>query len=357
MFRSRRLRDVHRCVNQQFCLRSRSDGAKPRLRVRKLKSHSKETHECSKSQDDAISAPRILDFLAYTNTDAASFLQEHGLLATLEQLNSIAVGPTATELLTMAKQCYPYPGHHDLTLPQYKKRSIETCLQHLNLLQTLPNPPQTILLGDSMFERLTSRHNILKPSSERLFNFSVGGDGVEHVLCRLDLARAAATTECIHGWHNPTIVLSIGVNNVMGTLRGGNESQSAVSSTDAIVAGIEQVIRVVRASLQHGSDNLLYLCQLVHVFGSDRLDARSINRRIDQLNDRLQQLVEAERTSWPTSNLRWVPISMERHQRNYARDGLHLSPLGYQSFLQQLPQVVHDHATRQKRTRTMHDRL
>ena len=198
--------------------------------------------------------------------------------------------------------------------------------------------PRAVLLGDSMLERLTTK-KLIRSSSHSLFNFSVGGDGVEHLRLRLEMAHRTFFSEM------PSFVLLIGINNVMDACR-GNESQSGMATPQAIVQAIGDLIHFVLDSSRRSTPPTIYLCQLLHVWGSKDLNAARINHNVDLVNRSLEDLLFSSSSSsssseFPKATVRLIPTTMELKVEIYMDDGLHLSPShGYPALLAQLPPFV-----------------
>lgn len=284
------------------------------------------------------------------HSSAAFILEKHGLLEALVHLRSLGHEHT-NDLLTTMQQCYPPSS--DLTLPQYKKRSIETCLSHMQIMDKFiqKEHPRTVLLGDSMFERMSRGHGrmllpILQPSTEKLVNFAVGGDGVQNLRCRLDIAFSTYLRT------TPIFILHIGVNNILGRVKGSSEHQLTSSPATAVVDGIEGIIDYIfkNAAVDYSTQKI-YICQLLHVLGASSSSAdgaaaatNAVNEQIDEVNDRLQRLLLILRSD----SLAWVPTVMERKPALYTPDGVHLSRDGYASLLSQLPDAVRKHSVKRE---------
>jgi len=252
------------------------------------------------------------------------------ILRRLQRTKVVVEGHGATlRLFQLAQAAFP-GSTTTLCQPKYKQRTMETLMQHMEFLEDrVRGSPRAVLLGDSMLERLTTK-KIIRSSSHSLFNFSVGGDGVEHLRLRLEIAHRTYFSE------TPTFVLLIGINNVMGASR-GNESQSNVATPQAIVHAIGDLMRFILDSSQRTTPPSIYLCKLLHVLGSDDLDATIINENVELVNRLLEDLP----STFPEGTIHLIHTIMERKVENYLDDGLHLSPShGYPALLAQLPSFV-----------------
>mmetsp|Transcript_10401 Transcript_10401/g.27030 ORF Transcript_10401/g.27030 Transcript_10401/m.27030 type:complete len:361 (+) Transcript_10401:70-1152(+) len=269
-------------------------------------------HERLSAQSDGIP---LRDFLGATREPLLPVLER---LQEQDQLRSVLKAWAARN-----KSALP------LASPEYKLRSVDTALQHMRELHERGESPQVVLYGDSMFERMSTHFNgaIAKQlgAPGRTFVYAVGGDGVEHLLLRLHLSHDDwfATARAY--------VIDIGANNVLGgaTRAAGVEATSTRADAAAIVAAIQHVIDFVRARCLPGA--AVYVCHVLHVYGSSTLqDVPSVNRTIDELNQRIDTLTGCQ----------VVSLRMARDTRNYVADGLHLSRVGYALFARQLLDAI-----------------
>jgi len=101
-----------------------------------------------------------------------------------------------------------------MNIPAEKARTIETHAQHLQELATVQ--PDVILLGDSLFERLTfaeepeiiEKYRQLK--ERKVFIAGVGGDGIQHMLWRV----GNRLFDSEHCENLRTVVVMAGTNNM-----------------------------------------------------------------------------------------------------------------------------------------------
>jgi lysophospholipase L1-like esterase len=187
-----------------------------------------------------------------------------------------------------------------------------------------------------MFERMSTQKILLPDMSNKLFNFSVGGDGVEHLKCRMEIAHRTYFAQ------TPTFVLLIGINNVMGAVDRGNESKSIASTPTQVAEAISNVVRyILENSIMNRAPMMpkVYLCKLLYVLGSETLDAHVINHKVDQVNALLENIIPQQ---FPSCQLVHTVMAVE--PCNYEKDGLHLSKSGYTKLMAQLPDFVQCHA-------------
>ena len=135
------------------------------------------------------------------NDPETSHLARDGLLATLRSVGA----PAVLKRWAPGEEGAPW-------VAKFKRRSFETALRHIEELSRSTEPPRCVVLGDSITERM--RTHFGGEYARRLgggYIHSVGGDGVEHLLFRLMLS----FEQCFAA-HVRTIVLMIGINNLLG---------------------------------------------------------------------------------------------------------------------------------------------
>lgn len=219
-----------------------------------------------------------------------------------------------------------------LASPQYKLRSVATAIEHMEQLREMSAAgarPEVVLYGDSMFERMSTKFNgsfaARLGAPDRAFVHAVGGDGVEHLMLRLHMSHDDWFRSC------RAFVIDIGANNVLGgkTQATGVEATSNRADPAAIAAAIQRIVTFVRARCDRGA--AVYVCHLLHVYGSPTLDnASELNRAIDAVNAHIDGL----------HGCQVVKLRMARDKRNFDADGLHLSRTGYALFARQLAEAV-----------------
>ena len=232
-------------------------------------------------------------------------------------------------------------AHQPLCSPKYKRRTVATALAHAAELHESEKRPHTVLLGDSILERMRTMYggrfaeHLGASWGGRSFIHAVGGDGVEHLLLRLHMTHASLFASA------QQFVLMIGINNILGSCgrtkhARGVESTSQSSSVAQIAAAVQRLVTGLRAAStatgepESGSPIDVCVCHVLHVLGSEEIDPQEVNRRVDDLNGLLDALTEC----------RVVTTSMPRLAANFETDGLHLSQTGYETLVEQLEQAL-----------------
>eukprot|EP01124_Arcella_intermedia_P005969 TRINITY_DN13500_c0_g1_i1.p1 TRINITY_DN13500_c0_g1~~TRINITY_DN13500_c0_g1_i1.p1 ORF type:complete len:249 (+),score=56.76 TRINITY_DN13500_c0_g1_i1:84-830(+) len=104
------------------------------------------------------------------------------------------------------------PAPNPLLNPQWKERTHNTHLQHLEALKQPQNSNfKVLLLGSSMIERFetSGKSELPKLFQESCFLAGVGGDGVQHMLYRVHNGLIEACPDTLE-----TVVLMSGTNNI-----------------------------------------------------------------------------------------------------------------------------------------------
>lgn len=253
-----------------------------------------------------------------------SHLARDGLLATLRSVSAQAV------LKRWAPGQVGAPW-----VAKFKRRSFQTALQHMEELQAI-EPPRCLVLGDSITERMRTHYG--GEYARRLgggYIHSVGGDGVEHLLFRLLLS-----FELCFAAHVRTIVLMIGINNLLGARpQPGVESEGKAVAPQEVAAAIQMLVHRLQSScVAAGNEGVeVVVCYVLGVsdaFGS--IDsAATVNGRVDELNTSLSRL-EASGVA------RVARVALRRPHRaeHYVADRLHLSAAGYEALVPQLLALV-----------------
>ena len=293
-----------------------------------------------------------------------------------------------------------------LEQPAYKRRSVDTAVKHLNALANRAEGDalQAALYGDGLFEKLTttamSEHAACLGVPQHAAVFAAGGDGVEHLLLRLQLYFSCRKTGVLGRTGVDTHVVMVGVNNILAAVgwnefgklsRRAGDDESAAEPAQ-VARAVQRVVDLIRAShaadvpdgsraskekasKEKGSgegngdesgkegdehplgkaddDNgkgtailaetgapepQLYVCRLLHVFGTAPWVAAA-NTRIDMVNQLLKDQLSG------ATLLRTV---MPAERRCFEIDGIHLSAVGYQKLVAQLNSMVPALATAHK---------
>ena len=169
------------------------------------------------------------------NDPETSHLARDGLLATLRSVGA----PAVLKRWAPGEEGAPW-------VAKFKRRSLETALRHIEELSRSTEPPRCVVLGDSITEQM--RTHFGGEYARRLgggYIHSVGGDGVEHLLFRLMLS----FEQCFAA-HVRTIVLVIGINNVLGARpqQHGVESEGKPVPPRQVGAAIHSLVRRLHAS-------------------------------------------------------------------------------------------------------------
>ena len=184
-----------------------------------------------------------------------------------------------------------------------------------------PASPATVLLGDSMFERLTdsrvpSQPQVIKQTS-RIFVFAAGGDRIANLMLRLDMARSEhAFKETSH------FIIMVGINNLLG-----NEG-----SPDDVARATQGLVDYVHG-LSGAHTKAVHVCTLLKVksctgqYPRTAAQAAQINRSVDQVNVLLQRLQRCT----------IVKVDVPPSTANLLEDGLHLTSCGMERLAAQLP--------------------
>jgi hypothetical protein len=207
--------------------------------------------------------PQFLLDLLRTEEFTSKLEAADGFLAAIQYQHTVEFtnqwGTQTTMLEDTLQQAFPKGT--SMTKPQYKRRSVNTAMRYLQVLSSFAGNPLVVLFGDSMFERMTTGCRkpkcppVLRPSTEALFNFSVGGDGVEHLLCRMQLMHKSYFSE------TPVCVVMIGINNLMGAKK-GNEAGSEQSGPEDVVEAIRGVVRFISESSTAAEQPTIFLCKV-----------------------------------------------------------------------------------------------
>ena len=182
---------------------------------------------------EAVALGRLVAQLA--NDPETSHLARDGVLATLRSVGA----PAVLKRWAPGEEGAPW-------VAKFKRRSFETALRHIEELFRSTEPPRCVVLGDSITERM--RTHFEGEYARRLgggYIHSVGGDGVEHLLFRLMLS----FEECFAA-HVRTIVLMIGINNLLGARpqQHGVESEGKPVPPRQVGAAIHSLVRRLHAS-------------------------------------------------------------------------------------------------------------
>ena len=169
------------------------------------------------------------------NDPETSHLARDGLLATLRSVGA----PAVLKRWAPGEEGAPW-------VAKFKRRSFETALRHIEELSRSTEPPRCVVLGDSITKRMLTHFG--GEYARRLgggYIHSVGGDGVEHLLFRLMLS----FEQCFAA-HVRTIVLMIGINNLLGARpqQHGVESEGKPVTPRQVGAAIHSLVRRLQAS-------------------------------------------------------------------------------------------------------------
>lgn len=246
-------------------------------------------------------------------------------------------------------------------LAKYKLRSHETSkTTHLPLLQHRQHPPTVVLLGDSMFERMTTTGEspnlvapwpsaAMLPDSELpagtgrlrgVFNAGVGGDKVQNIAYRLVGGRhpedgekdlgglLGALVECAAGrgegvklW-----VVQAGTNNL--SVKKGLVD----ADRDALQVVVRALLKMPRP--EGGKESKVLVTGLFY-----RKDlAREL---VDEANKKLMDMVEGLNHEVGVDRVVFLPATGEVKTEEHLVDHVHLSLDGYQVWMRNLfPAVV-----------------
>ena len=259
--------------------------------------------------------------------EARGQLLPPGLLATLAALQK-EWALEATMRQWTAQGARAAGGVAPLCSPTFKRRSVDTAMRHAAQLERMPQgwAPGCVLYGDSMFERMVTkfrgRFAAALGHPQSAFIHAVGGDGVEHLRCRLCMTHDALFAGAAE------YVVMIGVNNLLGGRRAhGVEAEGEQRDPVEVAAAIAGLVADINASAPSAQ---VFVCHVLHVFGSGELDPGPINARVDALNACLDSLLKC----------RTVHTRIPHTRQHYDSDGLHLSSSGYACLVAQLQEAV-----------------
>lgn len=196
-----------------------------------------------------------------------------------------------------------------------EKRTDETHQKHQELYNG--NQYDIVMIGDSMIERweyeeCSSNYlNELK-NNHSIATMGVGGDCVENLLYRLQAERCILDNITI----NKCVYLMIGTNNI-----------STKTSIDNIIEGINNIINIIASKINNSV-----------VFGVFALPYRIDvdNKKTDELNDRLKQLVESKNNH---SNKFYSFVDTIDMQNDYD-DHVHFNQSGYKKWFDYLQSII-----------------
>ena len=199
-------------------------------------------------------------------------------------------------------------------VPAHKKRTEETHQKHIE--QYGGKPVKTLLLGDSMMERLsTTAKDFFPVDDPSICIAGVGGDGIQHLLWRIERG-------LIKQIPAEKIILMIGTNNV--------ENDSAQNIVDGIVNVVEKI---------HNDNSQAHIVVLGILQRNPPINHHKTKRIIDTLksvNESLPQRLAG------LSYCEFIDFSKEHtFDESHFEDHVHLNCEGYRIwFTMQLQKLI-----------------
>jgi len=201
-----------------------------------------------------------------------------------------------------------------LLKPTWKKRTDETHTQHLAALKNSTDG-QVLLLGSSMIERfLTSgKGELTKFSPFNCILAGVGGDGVQHMLYRLDKGLIEACPQTLH-----TVVLMAGTNNIEKF----SEVQvfEGVSNLVTVIHGKRPHLKIIIFGLPPRESTVKQLTNRQILEKVQKFNA--LLEKIPQKNDKVKYYSFYDKLVYDTGN----------RMDSYFDDYVHLNSKGYTIF-------------------------
>jgi hypothetical protein len=194
------------------------------------------------------------------------------------------------------------------TSTKFKSRSHDT--HHSTYLPELTSSPSgsisTVLIGDSMFERLKTTGNDTRlaklPSS---FNAGVGGDKIENVLYRLDLG----LLDLLEGKKVKLWVVMVGTNNLKKALKS---------------AEVERYQLLLQALLRLAPGSRIIVCEIFRRKDIDDQFVESSNEMLRGLVGEMNGKLGEERILWVEA-----PVGITKDR---LVDHVHLDEEGYRTW-------------------------
>jgi lysophospholipase L1-like esterase len=197
---------------------------------------------------------------------------------------------------------------------KFKQRSHDTYLNvHIPQLENTTSPIRTILLGDSMIERLKTTGQRTKTSNlPNTFNAGVGGDKIENVLYRIDLGLLdllKKRQEKVKLW-----VVMIGTNNL--TSKRGLRAEE-----------IERYKRLLQVLFEAFPESKAIVCEIFK-----RKDVK--DELVEDSNDQLKEMVRVLNVWMEKEYVLWLDAPAKSREgmgkERLLVDHVHLNEEGYE---------------------------
>lgn len=199
-----------------------------------------------------------------------------------------------------------------LLIPKWKDRTHKTHQKHIEQYEN--KHFDVAFIGDSMIERwLKTGNKFWQQHYNNYANFGVGGDGIEHLLYRLN-----GNTELKGILDMITvnkIVLMIGTNNLER------------NSVDSILEGIINIVNIIFQKQAN-----------CHLFIYGLLDRSDISlTKIAELNNKLENQIKMQNN--PKLTYRFFGDKVNYADKFFV-DNVHLSFLGYKQWYMDLKEIL-----------------
>lgn len=214
----------------------------------------------------------------------------------------------------------------NICVPKWKKRTAETVAKHKEFLNAKGDDIDIIFFGDSMFERFIHTSEG-KPayqdllSGHRIFNCSVGGDRIRHMLWRLTEADILDDVRS-----KPTkVIILAGANDV--------EYRNVI---DEMIDGYTQILDIFTSRFPNAQIDVIGVYpRMANKVSEDKLYAT-----ITLFNNKLKELVnEYENVNhWYFGND--VIDQDNKTISDYFVDNVHFSKQGYILFANHLAELI-----------------
>jgi len=200
-----------------------------------------------------------------------------------------------------------------LLKPTWKDRTDKTHTTHLEELKS--TSPEVLLLGSSMIERfLTSgKGELPRFSPYNCFFAGVGGDGVQHMIYRVDKGLLEACPPQLH-----TVVLMSGTNNI--------EKSSVEDVTEAVLFLIDMILarrpelRIILIGLPPRDSTV------------KKLSNEQLLQKVIQLNERLADIPSMRAQVKYYCFYQTLVYDTGRRRDQFFDDHVHLNNKGYKIF-------------------------
>lgn len=200
--------------------------------------------------------------------------------------------------------------------PKVKERTVSTLASHVAALKT-DNKYKILLFGDSIFERLNEYPCFQElAATYSIFNGSVGGDGIEHMLYRAKEGFPSLFPDNLE-----TIILLAGTNNIERY------------DENKVFAGFLNLLNVIKSQR---NVKIIILGLPPRFSSTKKISDDKIMTRVKNYNKLLSGVSDCQYHDFSSKLLN----DGSQPDRKFFVDHVHFSDLGYEQFMNCLTNVI-----------------